>query len=293
MGFVISKNLLGSEPESVAVDRECAASRVCSPAEQPIVVAYGGGTNSTAMLCGFRERGITPSLLLFADTGGELPHTYQHIDLMNKKCQEWWGLEIHIVYAKYQGKKESLEEMCIRKKQLPSLVYGRKACSIRYKQEPQKRAIKQWMKERGISEIIQTIGYDAGEGHRATYIGGGVLGKGYTSINWYPLIEWNWKRQECVEAIARHGIPQPAKSSCFFCPAMKNAEILKLREQYPEYFERAIAMEKNMEVKGRVKGLAFGVPWSEIVQADDDQLKLFEWLDQHDAPHVPCGCYDG
>jgi hypothetical protein len=25
--------------------------------DHPIIVAYGGGTNSTAMLCGFRERG--------------------------------------------------------------------------------------------------------------------------------------------------------------------------------------------------------------------------------------------
>jgi hypothetical protein len=24
--------------------------------DHPIIVAYGGGTNSTAMLCGFRER---------------------------------------------------------------------------------------------------------------------------------------------------------------------------------------------------------------------------------------------
>jgi len=44
-------------------------------ANLPLVVAYGGGLNSTAMLCGFRERGIIPSLILFADTGGEMPET--------------------------------------------------------------------------------------------------------------------------------------------------------------------------------------------------------------------------
>ena len=48
-----------------------------------------------------------------------------------------------------------------------------------------------------------------------------------------------------------------------------------------------------MVVKGRVEGLAFGQKWSEIVKADDNQLKLFDWLDKHDAQKVQCGCYDG
>jgi hypothetical protein len=102
-----------------------------------------------------------------------------------------------------------------------------------------------------------------------------------------------WTRSECVDTIKRHGLPLPGKSSCFFCPAMKNSEILRLRKEYPEYFARAIAMETNMVVKGRVKGLNFGVPWSHIVNADDDQLKLFEWLDENDPHKIPCGCYDG
>ena len=40
------------------------------------IVAYGGGVNSTSMLVGLHERGIPVDLILFADTGGELPSTY-------------------------------------------------------------------------------------------------------------------------------------------------------------------------------------------------------------------------
>ena len=36
-----------------------------------LVVSFGGGTNSTAMLVGMSERGIIPDAILFADTGGE------------------------------------------------------------------------------------------------------------------------------------------------------------------------------------------------------------------------------
>lgn len=40
-------------------------------------------------------------------------------------------------------------------------------------------------------------------------------------------------------------------------------------------------------------GLHFGVKWSDIVGADDAQVKLFEWVDEHASPPKPCGCIDG
>lgn len=261
--------------------------------DKPLVVAYGGGTNSVAMLCGFLDRGIKPDLIAFADTGGELPHTYDHIEMMSKKTQEWWGIEITKVFAKYKGEYETLEDSCIRKKILPSLAYGFKACSIKHKIVPQDKLVKQWMKDNGHSEIIRCIGYDAAEGHRKINLTEAKIGRNGREFFWFPLIEWMWTRQECIETIKSHGLPLAGKSSCFFCPAMKNGEIIQLKKEHPEYFDRAIAMEKNMTIKGRVKGLNFGIPWSEIVNADDDQLKLFKWLDEQDPHKIPCGCYDG
>jgi len=261
--------------------------------DKPLVVSYGGGTNSVAMLCGFLDRGIRPDLIAFADTGGELPTTYAHIELMSKKTQEWWGIEIKKVYATYKGEYETLEDSSLRKKLLSSLAYGFKSCSMKHKVEPQNKLARQWMKDNGTSEIIKAIGYDAAEGHRKISMTEASLAKGKKENYWYPLIEWMWTRKECIDTIKRHGLPLPRKSSCFFCPAMKSSEILRLRDEYPDYFKRAIAMETNMVVKGRVRGLNFGIPWSEIVNADDDQLKLFAWLDKNEAPKIPCGCYDG
>jgi len=259
----------------------------------PLVVAYGGGTNSVAMLCGFLERDIKPELIIFADTGGELPHTYNHIEMMSKKTMEWWGMPIEIVHKTYKKEKTTLEGDCLRNKTIPSLAYGRKACSMKYKIDPQKKYMVKWMRSQNLNEVISAVGYDAGEGHRAINIKANTFGKDCAETMWYPLIEWAWRRQECMEAINRHGIPQAGKSSCFFCPSMKLGEIIRLRKEHPEYFQRAIALEENMIVKGRVEGLRFGVKWSEIVKADDDQLQMFEWLDKHDPAKIPCGCYDG
>ena len=50
------------------------------------VVAYGAGTNSTAMIIGMYHENIPVDLILFADPGGEQPHTYAYLPIMND-CQ--------------------------------------------------------------------------------------------------------------------------------------------------------------------------------------------------------------
>lgn len=106
----------------------------------PCVVAFGGGTNSAAMLIEMRKRSVIPDLILFADTGGELPETYDFID----KFSEWLTKnkmpKVEIV--KYE--RETLEENCIRKNMLPSLAYGLKSCSQKYKIQPQDKFCNNW-----------------------------------------------------------------------------------------------------------------------------------------------------
>lgn len=258
-----------------------------------LAVAFGGGTNSTAMLCGFRERGIKPDLITFADTGGELPHTYAHIAEMDIQCRLWWGIGIETVCKTYQGGFEGLEGECLRGKKLPALAYGSKACSMKYKIQPQTQNLKRWLEEIDGKEVIRAIGYDAGEGHRATDIEGEDLKAGRRAYNWFPLIEWNWRRVDCVEAIKRHGLTQPGKSSCFFCPAMKRGEILRLKEDHPELFARALAMEANAKTNKGMGLTGRALRWADIATQDDAQGKLWEFLDQQDATDTPCGCYDG
>lgn len=50
----------------------------------PLVVAYGLGVNSTALLVEFVRRGIRPDLFLFADTGGEKPETYAYLPVVQR-----------------------------------------------------------------------------------------------------------------------------------------------------------------------------------------------------------------
>ncbi len=44
----------------------------------------------------------------------------------------------------------------------------------------------------------------------------------------YPLQEWGWTREACIERIAAEGLGPVAKSACFFCVAMKPGEVRTL-----------------------------------------------------------------
>jgi 3'-phosphoadenosine 5'-phosphosulfate sulfotransferase (PAPS reductase)/FAD synthetase len=50
----------------------------------PIVVAYGMGVDSTAMLIGLRNRRVPIDLVMFADTGSEKPETTAYLPVIQK-----------------------------------------------------------------------------------------------------------------------------------------------------------------------------------------------------------------
>jgi len=235
-----------------------------------VIVSYGGGTNSVAMLVGLHERGERPDHIVFADTGGEKPHTYEHILTMQEWCARVGFPPITTVREAV-----TLEGDLLRTRALPSIVFGFKTCSQRFKIRPVERHIKQI----GITEYTTFIGFDADEPQRA---------KDFPNVR-YPLIEWGWGRPECVEAITRAGLEQPGKSACFFCPSSKKAEILELGRRYPALLDRALAMEANAANLTSVKGLGRDFAWNDLVQWDKSQIQLFP----ESRVEIDCVCYDG
>lgn len=255
----------------------------------PLIIAYGGGLNSTAMLVGLRQRDIKPDLILFADTGAERPETYAHVQQISAITQLWWGLGIEVVRSTYKGQPEGLDDECIRKSVLPSLAYGVKACSMKHKINPQQKLIRQWMRKQDIPEAIQTVGYDANEGHRAVNKREIILSKKQMLRLWFPLIEWQWSRADCAREVAAAGLPVPGKSACYMCPASKRSEVLALRRDHPDLFSKALEIEQRAHATNRIKRGLGGEAnlWADWVQHEDNS----PWLDLEPV-HIPCGCID-
>lgn len=220
------------------------------------VVSWGGGVNSTGMLVGLWERGIVPNHILFADTGGEKPETYK----FKEELREWLDSvgfpEVVTVSNAERSIHSSLEQECLTKETLPALVFGWRSCSDKWKKRPQDR----WLKENGLwfSGVQKVIGFDAGEQHRAE------RAKDEMFELWFPLVEWGWYREDCIKAIKQARLSVPVKSACFFCPASTKPEILKLKVEHPELYERARAMEKNASGLTVIKGLGRHWSWGEV-----------------------------
>lgn len=232
------------------------------------IVSFGGGTNSAALLVGLYQHNIPVDLILFADAGAEQPHTYCFLQTMN----EWLTAHdmptiITVQNVDRMGNRLSLEMECLRSQTLPSIAYGHKRCSQKHKIAPQEKFCNNYPPCRAVwargDRVIRFIGYDTGEYKRYDHSRKfNETDKKYD--NRYPLIEWEWSRMDCVRALEAAGLPQPGKSSCFFCPSMKRDEILLLKEQHPDLYARAIAIEDNARPRlTTVKGLGRNYAWKD------------------------------
>lgn len=293
-----------------------------------IVVSYGGGTDSTALLVEAHNRGIRPDLILFADTGSEMPHTYAYLPVIGEWLARVGFPEIQVV-RRYR--RDEIEEMktlagiagkmsplvlqaiavpetsfkplhveCMETNQLPSAAFGYNKCSSKYKQAP----IDRWVAshpdvvaalQRGET-VERWLGYDATEGNRVANIAHKA-----PPCKWRaPLYDWDIARADCREIIRAAGLPQPGKSSCFICPNMRGHEVDKLAVEYPDLMEKALAIEDNavrltietpdMLRQGLGRGTK-GMRWSEWLKRPK-QMDIFNREPEDDGESMPCGCHD-
>lgn len=238
------------------------------------------------------EKGIVPALILFADTGNEKPETYLHLKIMHDWCMSVFGIGITVVKNDLpQGVIDgSLYGECLRLGTMPSKTFGFSTCSMKWKVQPQIKYLKDWMLKQGVTHVQHVIGYDADEIHRmekAEVARREAKDKRTYETNRYLLIEWDWGRDECVDAIARYGIPQPGKSACFMCPSSKKPEVTWLKQTHPLLYRDAIALEaralagEGQAPAARVAGLGRNFNWATFAGSDIA------------TPETDCGCYDG
>jgi hypothetical protein len=110
--------------------------------KQPVVVANGIGVNSMALLIHMKRRGWRPDLILHADPVSEFRQTYEYMPVMNRALESWGFPAITIVrYVpsnfKHWPPYYTLEDNCFTNDTLPSLAFGFKSCSQKWKAAPQ------------------------------------------------------------------------------------------------------------------------------------------------------------
>jgi hypothetical protein len=226
----------------------------------PVVLAYGIGVDSTALLVELEARGEAPDLVLSADPGAEKPETYEYQKLM----AAWMaarGIPYEVVrYVprrfKHWPPYYSILANVLTNATLPSISMGRHSCSLKWKVAPQDAFLKGWAPAQAAwargQRVIRLIGYDASPADSRRYAHASTIEDPLFDCR-CPLRDWGWTRDRCVARIVAAGLPVPPKSSCFFCGAIRPDEVRAL----PQWCLRLIVLiEARAEPRLRtVEGL--------------------------------------
>lgn len=252
-----------------------------------IAVCFGAGVDSTAMLVAMHEARIRPDVITFADTGGEKPETLRHVEAMNGVLAGWGWPAIDVCRKQPLASTgySDLYGNCLANETLPSLAFGMKSCSIKWKQIPQDQFLKGvksgpnaraphplWERAQATGQrIVKLIGYDCGRADTRRSKNLPAAGPEFDFV--YPLQLIGWARGDCVKAITQAlGLSLvPIKSACAYCPASKVWELYWLAAHHPALLEGALVLERAALTgkHSRFDAVAFGSTWDELVRSGD------------------------
>ncbi len=250
--------ILGSTKDSVAEiaifnlpgkPKKKAAKKRPSPYGKVLrVLSYGGGVDSTALLLwAYNNRNCKPvdaigttdvypfDIVLFADTGDELPSTMETVAHYKKWCAER-NIPFETVKNKY-GK--SLEQYMLDKNIFASR--RRRDCTTKFKIAPKRAYLRNTHGK--DARFINYIGYEYNEESRVEKASMNP-GVSYEDCE-YPLYNLGLTRADCLDYIAKCGQPVVEKSGCFHCPFTKKCGWVKLYLTHKDLYERAMFLEEN------------------------------------------------
>lgn len=235
----------------------------------PLVVSCGIGVDSVGLLAGLHLAGIRPDAILFAHVGSEHKRTYYYIPVLAgwlKKVGFPPLTIVHYTPSKFKNQPYcTLAGNCVSNHTLPSISFGRKGCSLKWKGAPLDKMVTTLF---GDQPCYRAIGYDCSPRDNKRFAhaqrrAGERKGTKERPNDYfiYPLQTWGWTREWCEQAILDVGLPSPGKSSCTFCLSMKPKEVASLE---PESLRLTVIIEASAAMNLRtVKGL-----WRKVAMTD-------------------------
>lgn len=225
-----------SEAKDILAAEFVDATNAVKDKAEHFILSYGMGVDSTSILLrcldeGFEKFGIDESKLtvITAQTGNEFPD----LGGMVEKHILPRLAERNIRFIQVAREKATESMVVLDDSRSPSVCYlngaftlrdeliaagtipqsgGTRKCSIKSKGWPLDLLIADIT---GGKPYLHIIGFESEETGRAVkdfYMGDD------NRIPFYPLIEWGWNREKCLDYIESHTGVRWAKSACWFCP---------------------------------------------------------------------------
>jgi hypothetical protein len=250
--------------------------------------SFGGGRQSTAALVLAARGELDVDLFVFANVGNdaENPDTLAYIRDYSAPYARTHGVELVEVQRQFRdGRDPSLYQYALRAERSTVLpmrmgdtgAVGNRTCTVDWKIKVVARYLK---RERGWPTPWQTqLGISWDEAHRMRDPEQRDLGDYHLT---YPLIDLRLTVADCQRIVADAGLPEPPKSSCWFCPFHDLKAWAKLRLHRPDLFQAAADLEQllferrdmlgkdRLYMSNRLKPLEVAIP------EGAEQLEMFE-----------------
>jgi hypothetical protein len=244
---------------------------------KPIVWSYGGGTQSVAIAVLIADGTLPkPERVVIADTGREATETWEYTRDVVDPLLATVGLEVEVApsglatVGLYAKNGDLLIPAFTTTGKLPTL------CSNEWK----KRVISRWCRGEGYgpkNPVRMWLGISVDEVHRAK-----PSGVGWLEYHWPLLLDTPRRRDECIALVIGAGLPDPPRSACWMCPHRNNTEWRRLRDHFPDDWERAQQLEASIQSNDeRDGGLYLHRQLVDIgaAEIDEENLDLFDECD--------------
>jgi 3'-phosphoadenosine 5'-phosphosulfate sulfotransferase (PAPS reductase)/FAD synthetase len=236
------------------------------------VLSYGGGVQSTAIILMAIDGEIPrPDIVVFADTGSELPSTYSTVGAIHALCDQH-GIPFEIVRSNFGESTDlpgahDLHEWYLHYARLP--MVGQPRCTFNFKIYPVRRFVKTLVDQSQPKPwVSQWLGITTDEAHRARE----------SEVQWseslYPLIDADLSREDCAAYISKH-YPEleVSKSGCFCCPYQSAKKWIKLKVEHPDLFD----ISRSMEIAAAKNGVKRGLWGARSIIAFDHDTRLTDF----------------
>jgi hypothetical protein len=191
------------------------------------ILSFGGGVNSVALLLHLLQNEKPLDEIIFADTGGELPETYQYLEYIKRVL-----LNKNIPSTIVEAKNDNLYERCKRRKVIPSQIW--RWCTRDLKIRP----IYSYYRSLD-AHVNQYLGISYEEKKRIKDSGTKYV------TNVYPLVEEKIDRIECLDIINKANLKLPVRSGCYFCPFNSVSRWTEIYKNHKNLFRKALELEES------------------------------------------------
>lgn len=249
--------------------------------------SFGGGTQSISIAVLIAQGRLPkPDCIAMADTGREASETWEYTEQRVRPLLASMGLPLYIV-REFEGA------------ELPDLYGGEDGETLLIPAFTREGALStfcsgKWKRD-VVARFFRSMGYGPSR-PTINWVGFSLDEKRRVRADrnrWqkthYPLIwDLRMRREECRQVIKDFGFPEPPKSSCWMCPYRRNAQWRRLRDFYPQDFEKACHLDEAIRARDQRGGVWLHESRTPLRTANIEEDENIQQLNLIDVIN-PCG----